>query len=75
MQLLLLGRKQSETKRIHLVIKHIANLNCNYIHLMGRADNKMSIVHLYFGADTTVPKLRRRMYDDVDLIGMFYNYF
>jgi len=34
-----------------------------------RADNKMSIVHLYFGADTTVPKLRQRMYDDVDLIG------
>jgi hypothetical protein len=33
-----------------------------------RANNTMSIVHIFFGSDTTVPKLRKRLYGPTDLI-------
>lgn len=33
------------------------------------AEHKMSVVHIFFGAETTVPKFRKRLYGTTDLIG------
>ncbi len=38
------------------------------------ADHEMSVVHIFFGAETTVPKFRKRLYGTTDLIGKFGNY-
>ncbi|CAL8109591.1 unnamed protein product [Orchesella dallaii] len=32
------------------------------------ANHKMSILHIFFGSETTVPKLRKRLYGNTDLI-------
>lgn len=34
--------------------------------------HEMSIVHIFFGADTTVPHFRKRLYGTTDLIGKRY---
>lgn len=33
------------------------------------ATHQMSVVHIFFGADTTVPKLKKRLYGTSDLVG------
>lgn len=32
-------------------------------------DHKMAVVHIFFGAESTVPKFRKRLYGTTDLIG------
>lgn len=47
-----------------------AKLNkMKYMHSCYRLKNKMSIVHVFFGSDTVVPKLRKVQFGITDLIG------
>ncbi len=32
----------------------------------------MSIIHIFFGSETTVPKFRKRLYGTTDLIGKIF---
>lgn len=40
-----------------------------YIAFSCRVDNRMSILHIYYGSQSTVPKLRKRLYGATDLLG------